>query len=1274
MTTNPGTPSSSDLALTSAADPTPSTNGLSRRSILAGLGAGSFGLFAAPSLLGHGAAANAATLPSIRGKSPRPGKTSRPGKQLVRDTDGSFVQPGPFSIQASCELSDDFFLTDEVVLGATDKVIPFTTESGTVEALVLTGVDAGAGLLSYLQRDPSATSGWSYTSNLPLPVTPVRLAAVSSVAGQPPVLMVFCGDPSGFGTLSTAWLELGPDGWQLINQSQALPPSGPFMAGRAPDGSPYFYGWRAGNIGSTVTTTFEVWTTSALVSTPVLSYASKAGTQVDNAVMLYDPSGKDGSIVAYSTYGNTSRIDAFVQVSGTGFTPTPVPVSTANPGDLMTAFGGSTPAVLYQDSTGDIMITNPDSGADGATVTLWQDSGVEVGDGQVATWQQDDRYTFVVLDAQVANVITQLPPSGLELFAFTQPIPLLPGLERVYSVATDPAQATLFVVDVDNVLSILTKDPTAGWSQNVVHQDGATSQSVSSWRTQIKILDANQCGVGAGQISLATDRPVGLWQPTGSTILLPGAPVTLAADLGGTVTVSIPAAELDTAVLTAQALDANGDNSGEPFRIIPNTDVQNFLAGQGSLADLGKLNGSGLVAATAPVDPSQPLGARKTVFPNLTSDGSTAVAAAISHVATLGLAPSAAIEGVQSALFDLTTSPPTFQTSANPSEFNAVHAALGVTDWWDSAKNDFESAYHGLRHDAIKFKKMVSSWDKDATNWVVALTVEIGNDIESVITYVISDIKTAIHAISSFFQALGADLDTAWNWLKHNVIELVKNADANATILRSWFTPFFTTVTSTINAIDISADDFFTNLQTRANAEISKLAASVETYEFGTSAPLPPPTPDTGSNDADLLFTDAKDVITFFRHSSANWLLDKLRSYLPATPSDGGPDFPDPDQVILDLITDITDSLTLIESIAMLLWDGVEPFLKDAGTLNATSMGDFFAALETTVDDGLTLVQQLLQTVLDSIEYAVSALQALIDYEYQAVPVVGELLDMAGVDTTLSIEHLLSLVVAYPTTLINQILNDGALFPPDNTPPAVGQLTKAGKAKGVQNAELGSSRVDPWAVGLGWTSVAVQAVWTANDFYLDMSASKENEDPSNLLTTTLDIVCPVILTLLQWPSPASDSGLTQPFWAGTNDKGSGTDLIPWMAFTAFIPPTSGIIAAVGSYKELPEASDFSDYGVPVACYASGIANTVLSSLYGSDQGVPWDEIAFGVLANISYDIAPLGFPALNEGTDDLAAAAKVIADVIGNGGTTMSLSAQAIIASFKPLVPRMPIG
>ena len=178
----------------------------------------------------------------------------------------------------------------------------------------------------------------------------------------------------------------------------------------------------------------------------------------------------------------------------------------------------------------------------------------------------------------------------------------------------------------------------------------------------------------------------------------------------------------------------------------------------------------------------------------------------------------------------------------------------------------------------------------------------------------------------------------------------MKKAEANAKVIEGWLGQAGTEYGEIIDSIQTFTDNFFTNLEAQASTQIAALAAVVEDIAFGSSAPLPPPTQDTGSRDADLLFTAGQDVITFMRHTPANWLLDKLRAHLPKNPTDGGPDFSDFDadmeQVIQDLFTDIADAINLIESINTTLWDAVKPLPHrprhvhpdlDGGLLHRTS-------------------------------------------------------------------------------------------------------------------------------------------------------------------------------------------------------------------------------------------------------------------------------------------------------------------------------------------------
>ena len=42
----------------------------------------------------------------------------------------------PFSVQSSCVLSEDYFLTDQVIMNPGDMVRPFVRADGTIEALL----------------------------------------------------------------------------------------------------------------------------------------------------------------------------------------------------------------------------------------------------------------------------------------------------------------------------------------------------------------------------------------------------------------------------------------------------------------------------------------------------------------------------------------------------------------------------------------------------------------------------------------------------------------------------------------------------------------------------------------------------------------------------------------------------------------------------------------------------------------------------------------------------------------------------------------------------------------------------------------------------------------------------------------------------------------------------------------------------------------------------------------------------------------------------------
>jgi hypothetical protein len=1287
MTDTPSTPATSGQLA--------SGGGFTRRNMLSGLGLASLGLAAGPGVLGGGSPAQAQTLAAPAAPAAGPAR--------LRAADGKLVQPGPYYLQASCELSQDWFRTSDVVLNAAngDRVLPFVNpkNSNAVEAIVFThGVNGAPGTVSHLARSSAATSGWTYTQidlsgAVPFPMD-VAVATDSSAV----YIMVLAEPNTGPGLAwlsqlnsATSWdsgyvATYGTDNIGPIDPTSTI---GALKGGfDHVGGNAYFYaavtagtstsligwptgnGWEKGVFGWQLLQEPDT-SQASVVDYIVLFDTTNSAHPVGYSLVLTSDGFLEGyRQLPYTSQGNPQFTDATMISGFTNAAVTELIWAWATPGS-----NTGLPGFAFQQKE------DPQYGISAGTV-FWDESGHQEtltdqatpGNNAVAVWLQDGLYTVNLLDGNGAvNLVQEISSSGTGSWAPALPLTTIPkGFAAIYSVPTDPSEATMFAVGADETLSVLSLG-SSGWTQTQVHQDGAQLLELDSYRVQAHVLDANGAPVGLASVQVSTDRPVGFWQPGGNTTVTPAGAVTLTCDAGGQLVFSVPAEELDCAVLTMQALDSGGKPSGTAFKVIPDTDMRTFLGGAGSLLGVGNLSAGALLSAKTAAG-----GPLLTTLTGLPSDqqtaAATAVAGAFNQLITAGntAAPSGPA-ATQAMLIDMSQATPVVQTSTNPNAYSITSVG---TELNLSFSHLFDTLGQALRHAAAALHKTVVRWAEESAGWVVDLALKIGDDVLTFTDLVINGIKDAFNVVGGFFQALGADITGAIDWLKHNVLELIKDADANATIIQGWYTPFLGTLTGAINTIKVDTETFFTNLQTNANAQISALAATVETAAFGTSAPLPPPTPETGSSDADLLFKAASDVMTFMRHSPANWLLNKLREYLPQEPSDGGPSFSSLDakleQVIQDLVSDVAAVIDLIESTNTLLWDAVKPFLTDAGKFTESSMGAFFTALEQTTDNAIQLIEKLLITVLDAIEAAVAALQDVLDYQFQAIPVIGDLLELAHIDPTLSISRIVSLLAAYPTTLINNIIGDGPLFPPGSTPPTTGDAATDGSA----SAQVASStRVDGWGVGLNWMSAVVQAIWSFNDYWLDIGAAEGREDSfkGNAVSTMFDIVCPVVINMLQFPTPTTDAGLTQPFWHGLNNKGDGTDLLPWMLFTAFIPPAAGLFYAFAKWKGFEDAGDYNDYGVPIFCAMAGVANTVLSSIYGHDQGVAAEYIAFGVLSNVSYDVAPVGFPPLNDALEHLPAIAKLIVDAIANFGTSIAMSGQAIAAAIKPLLERIPL-
>ena len=232
------------------------------------------------------------------------------------------------------------------------------------------------------------------------------------------------------------------------------------------------------------------------------------------------------------------------------------------------------------------------------------------------------------------------------------------------------------------------------------------------------------------------------------------------------------------------------------------------------------------------------------------------------------------------------------------------------------------------------------------------------------------------------------------------------------------------------------------------------------------------------------------------------------------------------------------------------------------------------------------------------------------------MPFIGQLLELAGfTDTTMSVKHLMSLIVMFPTTFVHGLMSSDPLFPSETD----------------DIARLGDSDGDPWAAGIGMTCAVVQTIWALNDMAVD--AAKVNGVDAPGFCDYIDIAAPIIQTILGWPGDPDSNNKTQPPFVGNVPTGKLSQLLPWMILTSVIPPAASILFKLlgdPDAKARKDEDSFAGWYSPFILGVSGGANTILSSIYAWGTDATGDVKAEGILGNLSYVFAFLATQTLAE--------------------------------------------
>jgi hypothetical protein len=1131
----------------------------------------------------------------------------------------------PFSLQSSCVLSEDYFLTDQVIMNSSDVVRPFARADGTVEALLLSG-----GVVSHLSRSAAATSGWTCTTlpgSAKYPLTDVADVAVATGSdGTVWALALRTLDVGGENATMYVLATLGSSGiWDYVYEYPMPFGLRGLQSGLDTNGDVYFYAFYTGSTNTMLAPdgSFALWQPHSTYSATI--NASLAGLDMVDARLFSDPVQHQSSVFCLTSQ---QIAEWHPQIGGSTFDRDPVGQITGVAALLWTGWvtyptlPGAFPGYAYQMQSGDIFFSTPESDTLGDAGI--GSAGSALGQDKVAVWQDGGLFGFAMLLGDTVTVISEYGNPGDVPLDVTNPIPLQPDVTAVFSQPADATRGTLFVVLADATLNVLAKDPAAGWSLVPILQDGATLQELDTWRVQLSVTDANGAAVAGAQLDVTADRPAGAWQANQSTLLGPGNPATFTADARGRVTFATPAVELDAPQLSVQVV--SGDTAVEdasPLMVSPDSDVHAFLAGTGPLNDLGPLTGASLLTATkadrsplCPVLASVPSGQQ--------AQAADAVVAAVGQCVKAGQGVTPGPDDARSWTLDLTGSAPTYTSSV---ELTSTDHLQSLSGWWDSVENDADSFFHGVRHDAVQVATCTANWVQDeatgAWHWAVSLAVTVEKEIIGAADYVISDMKSAIHAVTGFFQALGADIGDIITWLRQNIGELIAEAGQNARMVQEWLAQLPAIATAKLTEYGQLADGFFAGLETAIDEKIDTLVMpGLKQQTFGSPTPTTPPA--------------VIDVEKFLCGIQHNWLLDKIESFFVGDTAAqlGNDDF----QNAFDkLAAAVQDGVQVVMDIGELLWTGLQEPFASSGSAQQTQLAEFFGLLKQAVHDLLAFADAVVQALIAVAEAAMDELDNMLSHGFEDIPLVSALLERFGVSTTMNVAHVVSLVLMYPATLANRIKNgsDSTLFP---------AVTAARDGGTVADAQA------DWAFGLGLSAAVGQGIWGAADAVGDLQRV-EGKEPSGVIGW-IDIAAPLVLAILGWPGTPAGPPFANPI------DGSGPDgAMIWPSWLlGLVPPIVGLCGQFADYKP-PAAVEVTDDAPEdwpeIGQYftmAAAIASTIVGSIYNfqtSDN--PFTQAA-GIVSNVSNVIAPFATKTLAETTDGGSEIIKFFVDYFCNLG------------------------
>lgn len=1006
-----------------------------------------------------------------------------------------FVPPAPYSIADDSRMSEDYLLTDDILIDASSPnplaAVPMPGVQWTALAVV-----SGRGLV-HVVPDQNSQSGWDL---VPVP------------SGGAATEVVAVGDGTNTGHIFYA------DGTQSYHSS--LGAGGTWST---PDVLPPATGLAATNVPLTnepvavgVTADGDLllirknWTTGQWQGTVIDMAKGLAGAQVVLKMVDFDnwtlAAVVEGKLQFYSGR-DTTVASTQPYVVPTSNTVTRIHFAYQRTGSTMVMFSDDQNALHTSFGFTDQVSAIPNS-------TVVQGAGV-------VDTAMPPRVHFYGVDPTGKLWVLHQTAWDADAPVWAPIFPLDTNVATVASPQSALAAARLFAVGADQTLHALVQDQsTQLWTRNVVQQPGQKPYSLTRYRTRLLVTDANGNPAPGVPVTIGASLETAILVGGSTYFIGPGTQTaTVATDATGVLTISRTATSL-----VSPSYVVSVPNSGPAKTVAPDGNYHAFLSGKASIntasAVIPPMSRDTLVNAQVG---GQPLA------PGVTADKAGTASSAIINGMNSAPGNASAFLATGHVGWSLSAEDPdhpVFQYHKTRADLVAHLQTLGpagvqVTDAGgaDAVGSAIADFFGDVLHAIETFAMEVVDWVVNVVDSLINLVVKVADEIIHLAAIVIRSIEDAIPFIHAIFAWIGALVEKVLDWIK----DLFGWGDIWNTKL-----VFEHLVTTAISALEwaagkralVETGTFFTDLKSSVDVQF---AAAISHFSGQSLTQIS--TPASFRSRPYGLGQQVAAGIDTGSDAQNNWMMSKVTDNVGGSGALAPLSSSLPPNLFDDLWGAITaPSITADLNTALSdLNDFFATLFSDPKDLGSRGVSDLISAAQALVDFVIDLLDSIVSKIIDLVSTALGVAADILTQPLGEIPVVSWLYTNvvcpSDQQEQLSILRLACLVLALPVTLIYKAANSGN--PPFDQATTNQILSWTFTPPGTPSAV----RPDPATLGDPSVLAKVAAYLSLPQACADMTCDSLSVDGKGTLVQAsgwFDVVVNWVILVLDWPDQPFD--------------------------------------------------------------------------------------------------------------------------------------------------------